>query len=93
MDDTFKKKTKINLKINGKLFPSYVMKNYKNYVIPKSYDLSGDPCADTNLKKSNKEYDKFISKFMGYKSSNNSLLLYHDVGTGKTSKSIIYKMN
>ena len=29
MDDTFKKKTKINLKINGKLFPSYVMKNYK----------------------------------------------------------------
>ena len=89
MDDTFKKKTKINLKINGKLFPSYVMKNYKNYVIPKSYDLSGDPCADTNLKKSNKEYDKFISKFMGYKSSNNSLLLYHDVGTGKTSKSII----
>lgn len=89
MDDTFKKKTKINLKINGKLFPSYVMKNYKNYVIPKSNYLSGDPCAEINLKKSNKEYDKFISKFMGYKSSNNSLLLYHDVGTGKTSKSIV----
>ena len=89
MDDAFKKKKKINLKINGKLFPSYVMKNYKNFVIPKSYDLSGDPCDDLNLKKSNKEYDKFISKFMGYKSSNNSLLLYHDVGTGKTSKSIV----
>jgi len=89
MDDTFKKKTKINLKINGKLFPSYVMKNYKNYVIPKSSDLSGDPCADLNLKKSNKEYDDFISKYMGYKSSNNSLLLYHDVGTGKTKKSIV----
>lgn len=89
MDDEFKKKTKINLKINGKLFPSYVMKNYKNYVIPKSYDLSGDPCDDLNLKKSNKEYDNFISKFIGYKTSNNSLLAYHDVGTGKTSKSII----
>jgi len=59
MDDKFKKKTKIN----GKLFPSYVIKNFKNYIIPKSYILSGYPYADLNLKKSNKEYDNFISKY------------------------------
>lgn len=90
MEDTFKKKTKINLKTNGKLFPLYIMKNYKNFVIPKTIETDEDPCFVTKNNKDVNDFQRFIGTYMGYNTNNNSLLLYHDVGTGKTSKAIVF---
>ena len=87
-NDTYNKK--MNLKTNGRLFPTYIVKNYKNFVIPKNKELDDDPCVALKDKNDNHQYNKFIATYMGYQSNNNSLLVYHDVGTGKTAKIIFF---
>lgn len=101
MDEQEIKQKSINLKINGRLFPSYIDKNFKDYELQEEIkDLTIDRC-NLPLKKEKQElkkYQEFVSKYMDNTTNNNSILLYHGLGTGKTRTvinlyEIIYRNN
>ena len=89
-DDNNVKKKSINLLSNGRLFPTYIMKNYKNFILPKNEENLDDPCEMSANKDEIQKYQSFVSKYMDYASNNNSLLMYHDVGTGKTASAVFF---
>ena len=53
------KNKKINLLTNGRLFPSYIMKNFKNFVLSKNNETDDDPC-ELSI---NKNVGKFVFLF------------------------------
>ena len=77
----------INLKINGRLYPTYVLSNYKQYTLEKNVVQEGiDVC---NIKNESKKlelkmYQKFIVSFLS-SDKNNEALLYYGVGAGKSA--------
>jgi superfamily II DNA or RNA helicase len=78
----------INLEINGKLFPSWILLNFKNYELPEIMKKDGeDPCK-IKIKKELTLYQQFIGKFLDYKSAFRDILLYHGLGSGKTATAI-----
>jgi superfamily II DNA or RNA helicase len=78
----------INLEQNGRIFPSWVMMNFKDFVLPEITTKPGeDPCND--VKKEGLElYQGFIGKFINYQSPFKNILVYHGVGAGKTYSAI-----
>jgi len=78
------KSNKITLEENGRIFPLWVMQNFKKYLLPEIIRKDGeDPC---NEKITNEltMYQKFISSYLDYRSPFKDLLVYHGVGSGKT---------
>jgi superfamily II DNA or RNA helicase len=87
----------IDLKINGRLFPSYILKNFKEYKLPELIKTGIDPCQEKDKKIKQKEelrkYQVFLSKYLNYNSPYHDILLYHNVGSGKTGSAInVYNM-
>ena len=83
----------IDFKINGRLFPSWVLANFKHYKLPeiiKQDDV--DPCK-VKTKLALRKYQLFISKFLDFNSPYHDLILYHGLGSGKTASAInVYNM-
>src|SRR5947207_2461616 len=83
----------IDFKVNGRLFPSWVLANFPSYKLPEILRKEGeDPC---NIKQTLelRTYQKFVSKFLDYRSPYRDILLYHGLGSGKTSSAInVYNM-
>jgi superfamily II DNA or RNA helicase len=80
----------IDFKVNGRLFPSWILANFSNYKLP-NIILSKDNKIENEeieQKKKLKKYQEFIGKFMDYNSPYRSILLYHGVGSGKTVTTI-----
>jgi hypothetical protein len=78
----------IDLKINGRLFPSWIVANFKDYKLDDIALGDTDPC---NIKETNKElkkYQAFISKYLDFNSPYKNLLIYHGLGSGKTRSAI-----
>jgi superfamily II DNA or RNA helicase len=84
----------VNFKINGRMFPTWVMANFKKYKLPPIIIKEGeDPCITSENKLELRKYQLFISKFMDYKSIYKDILLYHGMGSGKTASTInVYNM-
>lgn len=87
----------IDLKINGKLFPSFILKNFKKYKLEELLIQAGiDPCApkpNQKIRRELKKYQIFITKYMDYRSPYRAILIYHGLGSGKTASAInIYNM-
>ena len=79
----------VDLKINGRLFPSWVLLNFKEYKLPPSIRVKGeDPCNKQKTKLELRKYQEFISGFLDYKSPHKEILLYHGLGSGKTATTI-----
>ena len=79
---------KINLEINGKLFPSWVLLNFKKYQLPEINRKKGeDPCNEI-LKKEITMYQDFLGQYLNYNSPAKELLVYHGLGSGKTVSAI-----
>jgi len=86
----------IDLKTNGRLFPVWVLHNFKKYELPPIiYESKEDPCLEINKNNSTKEnlkqlrlHQKFLSSFFDYRSPYKDVLIYHDVGSGKTASAI-----
>ena len=79
----------INLLNNGRLFPSWVLANFKKYKLEPLYrDASKDPCQQTKMKKELHLYQKFLSAYLSYNSPFKDLLIYHGYGSGKTVSAI-----
>jgi superfamily II DNA or RNA helicase len=78
----------LKLNQNGRIFPTWIMKNFKKYILPEIIRKDGeDPCNE----KTNKElmlYQKFIGAYLDYKCCFRDLLIYHGLGSGKTVTAI-----
>ena len=77
----------INLKVNGRLFPSWVLLNFKDYKLPPVFRKGDDPCK-IKTKMELRKYQEFISKYLDYNSPHKEILLYHGLGSGKTAATI-----
>lgn len=84
----------IDLQVNGKLFPSWILMNFKKYKLPEYIKKDGeDPCKMNKTKKELRKYQEFLSKYLDYKSPYKDALVYHGLGSGKTVTAInIYNM-
>ena len=83
-DNAETKKT-INLEQNGRIFPNWIMKNFKKYVLPEIIKVKGeDPCNEPLTKDKLTTYQQFIGEYLNYRSPFKEILLYHGVGAGKT---------
>ena len=84
----------IDLKVNGRLFPSWVNFNFKKYQLEEIFNRSPDedPCnikTETGeIKLELKKYQAFLGSFMNYNSPYHDALIYFDVGFGKTATAI-----
>jgi len=81
----------VDLKINGKMFPSWIMKNFKAFQLPPLLKKGMvDPCAPTEseIKGARKELkinQRFLSSFLSYNSIYKSHLVYFSTGVGKSA--------
>ena len=77
----------IDLKINGRLFPTWIMANFKRYQLPEIIRKEGeDPCkVETEEKLELRRYQRFLSSYLDYKSPYRDILIYHGLGSGKTA--------
>jgi superfamily II DNA or RNA helicase len=84
----------IDFKINGRLFPSWVMANFKKFKLPAIITKDDeDPCDTKSSKIELRKYQIFASKFLDYRSPYQDILIYHGLGSGKTISAInIYNM-
>jgi len=89
--ETFDKSDKnksVDLLVNGRLFPIWLMKNFKQYKLDDIFIGSDDPCGKTTTKKEFRKYQLFLSKFLDYRSNYRDALIYHGLGSGKTATAI-----
>nr|QBK88475.1 MAG: DEAD/SNF2-like helicase [Mimivirus LCMiAC01] len=86
----------IDLKINGRLFPSWLLANFKKYKLQEIVRKAGeDPCIIRKNKLLEKtayqkltRYQQFISQYLDFKSPYRDILIYHGLGSGKTASAI-----
>lgn len=78
----------INLKINGRLFPSWVLLNFKKYKLPEILQVDGDDPCKRKTKLELRKYQEFMAAYLDYKSPYKEILLYHGLGSGKTATAI-----
>lgn len=78
----------ITLTKNGRIFPLWVLKNFKKYELPEIIRKEGeDPCNEV-IKNELNIYQKFIGQFLNYRSPFKDMLIYHGLGSGKTATAI-----
>ena len=78
----------INLEINGRIFPSWVVKNFKKFTLPEIVRKAGeDPCEE-KLKRELTTYQRFLGQFLNYRSPFSDILVFHGLGSGKTVSAI-----
>lgn len=80
---------------NGRIFPLWVLKNYKKYKLEPIILNDEDPCKhiSTDNVKELRKFQKFIGSFLDFRSPYHDVLIYYGVGAGKTATIInIYNM-
>jgi len=85
-----------DLKINGRLFPLWILKNFKKYKLDPILKKEGeDPCnvsTPSGIKELRK-YQQFVGSYLDYRSPYRDVLVYHGLGAGKTAAAVnIYNM-
>jgi superfamily II DNA or RNA helicase len=77
-------KQDIILQENGRIFPLWIMQNFKKYILPEIIRREGeDPCNE-KLADELTLYQKFIGSYLDYRSPFKDILVYHGLGSGKT---------
>lgn len=86
----YKKKNEqyINLKLNGRLFPTWILANFSAYKLPEIFIDGSDPCNDTKISGELRKYQEFLGRYLSYNSIYKDILIYHGLGSGKTRTSI-----
>ena len=84
MSDNF-----IDLEINGRIFPSWIGLNFKEFELPEVIVEDGkDPCQVKDVQKGLRQYQSFLGKYLSYNSPFKDILMYHGLGSGKTVSAI-----
>lgn len=78
----------VNLKINGRLFPTWILANFKKYKLPEIFMDGSDPCNVKRISSEIRKYQEFLSKYLDYNSPYRDILIYHGLGSGKTRSAI-----
>lgn len=78
----------VDLKINGRLFPTWILANFKKYKLPDLFIKEGDDPCNKILKVEMKSYQQFLVQFLDYRSPFKDILIYHGLGSGKTATTI-----
>ena len=82
----------IDLKTNGRLFPSWILANFKKYKLPTIIKGDKDPCKrdikSNRIEKELRKYQIFLSKYIDFRSPYRNILIYHGMGSGKTASAI-----
>ena len=78
----------VDLRMNGRLFPFWILKNFKQYKLPPIIRKDNEDPCNINEKLEIRKYQEFIGKYIGPTSPYNEILLYHGLGSGKTATSI-----
>ncbi len=87
-NNTLENSKNINLKQNGRIFPNWIMQNFRKYVLPDVIRKEGDdPCNEVR-EKGLTLYQQFIGQYINYESPFKDILVYHGVGAGKTNSAI-----
>jgi ribosomal protein L32E len=81
-------KININWEQNGRVFPLWVMNNFKQYILPEIIRKEGDDPCNEKKTDSLTLYQEFIGQYLNYQSPFKDLLIYHGVGSGKTNTMI-----
>jgi hypothetical protein len=84
----FNSSNHINLEENGRVFPSWVMNNFKKYILPEIINIDGEDPCNLKTKKGLNLYQEFIGQYLNYQSPFKDILVYHGVGSGKTYSAI-----
>lgn len=83
----------VDLLANGRLFPTWILANFKQYKLQDIFKTNIDACAsktsgDKKTAKEWRKYQLFVSKFLDYRSVYKDILIYHGLGSGKTATAI-----
>ena len=78
----------MDLNVNGRLFPHWIVKNFKKFYLPEIIRKEGDDPCNEVYKEELTKYQKFVSQFLSYESPFNSILLFHGLGSGKNANAI-----
>lgn len=88
-----KKSNYISFKLNGKLFPTWILANFSRYKLPEIFLDGSDPCSNQKISNKLKKYQEFLGKYLDFNSPYRDILIYHGLGSGKTRSAInIYNM-
>lgn len=88
MEERKDKSSYPNFKINGRIFPIWILQNFKKYKLPEIIRKDDvDPCQ-IKTKMELRKYQEFIGAYMEYNSPYHDILLYHGLGSGKTMSAI-----
>ena len=77
-----------NLKINGRIFPVWILKNFSKFKLPEIIRKDNEDPCNVKTKLELRKYQEFISVYLDYRSPYHDILLYHGLGSGKTSTTI-----
>lgn len=82
-----KKNQYVDLKVNGRLFPSWILANFKKFKLEEIVKSDGDPCNE-KLEFELRKYQLFVGQYLDFRSPYHDILLYHGLGSGKTASAI-----
>ena len=89
MDDDSKDKNAYpNLRINGRIFPVWILKNYAKYKLPEIIRKDDEDPCQIKTKLELRKYQEFIGAYMDYRSPYHDILIYHGLGSGKSATTI-----
>lgn len=89
MNDDYKEKNSYpNFKINGRLFPIWILKNFAKYKLPEIIRKDDEDPCQIKTKLELRKYQEFIGAYLDYKSPYHDILLYHGLGSGKSATAI-----
>ena len=89
MNDEYKEKNIYpNLKINGRIFPIWILKNFAKYKLPEIIRKDDEDPCQVKTKLELRKYQEFIGAYLDYRSPYHDILLYHGLGSGKSATAI-----
>jgi hypothetical protein len=87
-DDNKEKNAYPNLKINGRIFPVWILKNFAKYKLPEIIRKDDEDPCQIKTKLELRKYQEFVGAYLDYRSPYHDILLYHGLGSGKSATAI-----
>jgi superfamily II DNA or RNA helicase len=88
MEDRKDKSAYPIFKINGRMFPIWILHNFKKYKLPEIIRKDDEDPCQIKTKEALRKYQDFIASYLDYNSPYHDILLYHGLGSGKSGTAI-----
>ena len=84
-DESKNKNLYPNLKINGRIFPVWLLKNFSKFKLPEIIRKDNEDPCNVTTKIELRKFQEFIASYLDYRSPYHDILLYYGVGAGKSA--------